>query len=141
MKKILIIVTVIGLGILLVGCSKDEKVKEHEPLDLNGHWVDTQSNGETWQEANIDNETIVIYWVYADGTKALYWAGDIDEYENVKENGAFTWSSHNDTSQTDGALFASMEEYKEFKYEKGNITYETTVLGLTKTVTLEKENA
>ena len=52
----------------------------------------------------------------------------------------YTWTSTRDKEATDSALLASLDDTKEFSYSDSNkqITYQVTVSGITKTITLEQ---
>lgn len=69
-------------------------------------------------------------------SKSLYWAGTFVAPETPDE--PYTWESVNDKEKTDSALLASGDDTKTFTYEKGEISYEASALGTTKTVRLEK---
>ena len=103
--------------------------------DLTGTWTQVDA-GESYQQATISGETIVINWVSEDGTTALYWAGTFAAPETAEE--PYTWTSTNDTFQTSGALLASSDESKNFTYQSGKISYEVSMMGATTTLELEK---
>lgn len=111
-----------------------------EPLSLDGTWksVDNESD-DAWQEAVIDGDTITINWVSDGGdTKSLYWAGTVDPADGKTVEDVFAWESTNDTEQTSKALLASGDDTKKFTYEDGQISYEASAMGTTKTVRLER---
>ena len=66
----------------------------------------------------------------------LYWAGTYDAPTTADE--PYTWDSKNDTEKTDNALLASGDATKTFTYEDGEISYQASALGTTKTIRLEK---
>lgn len=129
------------LALSLCACG-GETTTEKEPEtvpDLTGEWKQTNSaSDESYQSATITGNEITIYWVdETTDTRSLYWAGS---YIAPTEPGdTYTWISENDTSKTDTALLASSDETKEFIYESGLLQYETSVLGTTQTVKLEKD--
>ena len=71
-------------------------------------------------------------------TKSLYWAGTVDPTDGKTVDDVFAWDSVNDTDQTSKALLASGDETKAFTYEDGQISYEASAMGTTKTVRLER---
>ena len=107
-------------------------------MDLVGEWVQSNSaSADSYQSATISADSIEIDWITeADDTRALYWAGT---YEAPTAAGAFDWDSQNDTAKTETALLASSDPTKTFSYNDGIISYEVTVLGVTKTVELERK--
>ena len=148
------------LGIGMVGCSstgntgtssggntssETEQVEEveeveeaPEPVSLEGEWKQTNSDDpERWQKATITGTTIEVFWVADAGdTSALYWAGTV---EVPAEGETFSFESVNDTAKTDASLLASGAETKKFSYDKGELSYDVTVQGMTKTVRLGRE--
>ena len=113
-----------------------EEVKQ--PADLTGEWKQTNSASDTdYQTAVITGDTIEIYWVSeTDESKSLYWAGTFTAPTTADE--PYTWESTNDHTKTDSAILASTDETKSFTYENGQISYEVSMLGTTKTTHLEK---
>lgn len=107
-----------------------------EPIpDLTGVWIQVDA-GDSYQKATIQSDTIEINWIGTDGTSALYWAGSFTAPTTVDE--PYTWTSTNDTSRTSGALMASSDETKDFIYDDGKISYSVSMMGVSKTVYLEK---
>lgn len=134
LKKILRLLFVSVLLIALFAC------KSSEPANLEGEWKQTNNNSEdSWQAATIDGQTITIYWVSDNGdSKALYWAGSFIAPSTTDE--PYSWDSKNDFSKTDSAMLASGDETKTMAYEKGEISYSVSALGITTTVRLKKQN-
>lgn len=153
MKKVLGIIAATVFAIaLLGGCSSgttssqssssqaaQEEVKA-EPLSLDGTWKSTNSDSEdSWQEAVIDGDTITINWVSDNGdTKSLYWAGSVVEPTDETVDDTYTWDSVNDKDQTSKALLASGDDTKAFTYSDGELSYEASAMGTTKTVRMER---
>lgn len=110
-----------------------------EPLSLDGTWKSVDNASEdSWQEATIDGDAITINWVSDNGdTKSLYWAGTVVEPTDETVDDTYTWESVNDTEQTGKALLASGDETKTFTYSNGQISYEASAMGTTKTVHME----
>lgn len=166
MKKIAAIAAAGALALALAGCTgteaqeaqeqpqaapaeqsaapQQEAPAKEEPkaeeLNLDGTWksIDNESD-DAWQEAVIDGDAITINWVSDGGdTKSLYWAGTVDPTDGKTVDDVFSWDSVNDTDQTSKALLASGDETKAFTYEDGQISYEASAMGTTKTVRLER---
>ena len=116
-----------------------EQTEEVKAPDLSGDWKQVNSDSETsYHAATIKDDTIEIYWVNEDDeTKALYWAGTYVAPETADE--PYTWDSENDKEKTDSSILASGDDTKTFTYQDGQISYEASALGVTKTVRLEKE--
>ena len=110
----------------LVSCS-------NEPTDLRGTWKEIEP-GETWHEAYINNNEIEIYWISTD-LKALYWKGTYVAPE--KKTNSYTWISNNTINPDKFYLMASDSPTKEFKYDKGILSYEASALGVTKIVKMK----
>lgn len=150
MKKAIIMLACLIVVVTLTGCSEknttksgeannsSNETKTVEPLNLYGEWKQTNSESdEDYQEATISEDgTITINWVTED-TKSLYWAGSFEAPTN--ETKSYSWTSNNDTSKTDGAMLASSDATKDFKYENGVLSYEASAMGVTKTIKMEKK--
>lgn len=142
-SRLLSIIATMLLVLCLTACGSqnggDTKTPEvATPPDLTGEWVQSNSDSkESYQAATISGDTIEIYWVNTDSeSKSLYWAGTFVAPETADE--PYTWESANDKEKTGSALLASSADTKTFTYEKGEIIYEASALGTTKTVRLEK---
>lgn len=147
MKKVILAVMSIGLGIALVGCgsaaetpkegpaaSQEQPAQEEQkqPLDLTGEWKQTNSNTEDkWMEATVSDGSITVNWVSPD-SKSLYWAGTYVAPTEAADS--YSWESVNDKEQTGKAMLASGDDTKKFTYEGGELAYEQTALGTTMTV-------
>ena len=93
----------------------------------------------TWMQADITEDTITINWIMDEGnTTAVYWVGTYTAPTEYSEE--YTWTSTRDKEATDSALLASLDDTKEFSYSDSSkqITYQVTVSGITKTITLEQ---
>ena len=119
--------------------NKAEQTEEVKAPDLTGNWKQVNSDSETsYQSATIEGETIEIYWIDEEGeTKSLYWAGTFIAPETTDE--PYTWDSENDKEKTDNSILASGDDTKTFTYQDGQISYEASALGVTKTIRLEKQ--
>lgn len=142
-SRLLSIIATMLLVLCLTACGSQnggdtEASKAATPPDLTGEWVQSNSDSkESYQAATISGDMIEIYWVNTDSeSKSLYWAGTFVAPETPDE--PYTWESVNDKEKTDSALLASGDDTKTFTYEKGEISYEASALGTTKTVRLEK---
>lgn len=152
MKKVLnaLVVGVLLLGALaLVGCGKkddggqasetpkaEQKEEKKEPLDLTGEWKQSNGSEDSYQAATIKDGVIEVNWISPD-TKSLYWSGTYVAPTNDEE--PYTWDSENDTEKTSGSILASEDKTKTFTYENGEISYEVSAMGTTKTVRLKKQ--
>ena len=95
-----------------------------------------------YHEAEIKGKTITIYWINSEeDSKALYWSGSVDAPENITTKDTFEWSSKNDKEKTRSALMASDDDTKVIKYENGQLSYSASMMGVTTTVKLEKQEA
>lgn len=148
MKKISLLICCAIIALSLSACGSnaqspqntDGAVVTSEPemgVDLTGEWEEIDGSEDTVHIATITNDTIEVYWFNKnDETKSLYWAGSFTPpTDNSKK---YEWESINDKEKTDTAILASTSETKKFTYKDGQITYEASALGNTKTVKLEK---
>ncbi len=133
MKKVLSIILLLALtATLLISCGGKEE--SSTPADLTGEWTVKNEDDEQGMTMTITSDSMEIYWASND-TSALYWAGT---FTPPTEAGDYTWTSTNDKDKTSGALLASGDDTKEFKYSGGKISFEVSAMGVTKTMTAEK---
>ncbi len=130
MKKVLSIILLLALTMtMFIGCGSKDEIP-----DLTGEWIVKNENGEQGMTMTITADSMEINWA-SDDTSALYWAGS---FTPPTEAGDYTWTSTNDKDKTSGALLASGDDTKEFKYSGGKISLEVSAMGVTKTMTAEK---
>lgn len=134
-KAIAAIIALLLCGCTLTAYSGKGEEKGTVP-DLTGSWIETNTDSDAKMSAEITSDTIEVYWS-SDDTSAIYWSGT---YVAPTEAGTYTWSSVNDHDKTDSALLASGDDTKDFTYNSdGEITFDVTAMGVTKTVHLAKE--
>lgn len=134
-KAIAAIIALVLCGCTLTACSGKGEEKG-TVSDLTGSWIETNTDSDAKMSAEITSDTIEVYWS-SDDTSAIYWSGT---YVAPTEAGTYTWSSVNDHDKTDSALLASGDDTKDFTYNSnGEITFDVTAMGVTKTVHLAKE--
>ena len=121
----------------LTGCGDSVTKESAKAPDLKGTYKQTNSNSQdSYQIAAIDDDTISIYWFTADDqTTALYWTGT---FEAPTDNNKYSWDSKNYHELTDYALLASGDDTKTITYDKGELSYEVSMMGVTTTITLAK---
>lgn len=122
-----------AIAVVLFGCALTACTARPAP-DLTGSWIATSGGSGNKMSAEISATTIDVYWS-AEETRALYWSGT---YDAPTKAGAYTWTSINDHDKTRMALLASNDDTKDFTYDDGEITFDVTALGITKTVHLVK---
>ncbi len=126
-----LLIFVVAIGLFYLISNKSEKIS-----DLSGTWRSQENNG-SYQEAVISDGEIVINWVSDNGdTVSLYWVGTYEKPDKNTNN--YTWISKADVERTEFALLASQDAEKEFVYENGVISYETSFMGTTAKMKLEK---
>lgn len=142
-NKFLILLTaaiLISVSIFTLGCQSQTQDNQQpkEPLNLTGTWRSVNSNSEdSWQEAEITDSAITIYWVSNKGdTKSLYWAGSYVPPTEATET--YSWDSVNDKTKTKNSLLAAQGDTKTITYENNQLLYEASAMGTTKTVRLER---
>lgn len=116
----------------------DSSAETKSSLDLRGSWVEKgQEGSESYQAGFIEDDVIEIYWMSDHGnTASLYWSGSFEAPADSFDE--YTWDSVNDTVKTNYALLASDDNTKTFTYKNGELSYQVTALGITKSVSLEK---
>ena len=107
--------------ILAFGCSKPK-----EPPILTGDWKE-KGNGSSYHYAIITDNAMEIYAV-SGNTRSLYWAGTFTPPETAEE--PYTWESEADQVKMNNQLFSSSLDKKEFTYDKGTISYTSSIMGI-----------
>lgn len=127
-SKLLIIPAAILVVFSLANCSADEPApaKTVMPADINGTWT-----GDIFS-ATIDGNSIVVY-IVDNESKSLYWKGT---FPAIQENKV---TSAGDRETMDGSLMGSGDAEKVFDVSDGQVSFDFTMMGTTKTVHLSKE--
>lgn len=132
MKKLAVLVL---CCLLFCSCSFGPKISDFE-----GTWVQVDANEQdVYQEAVITGDTMIIYYVYDDGSKLLYWYGTFKEPSEAVSK--WEWMSLQDKDKGEDDVFGllrAQDDTKEFEYKNGCIVYERSALGLTGTVKLKR---
>ncbi|WP_193597701.1 hypothetical protein [Microbacterium sp. YJN-G] len=120
-----------------------------EQLDLTGEWSWHEApDPEQTLTATITTDRIEIFWPSFEvgeegdafsGTmdSALYWAGSFTPPEPGEDT--YTFISVGDTEAMQKSLLASSETEKEFSFANGGISFDLTIQGATKTLTLTRD--
>lgn len=118
----------------LAGCSAEPEAEKQpeSPVSYVGSWTEKDGAADSWQEAEVADGRIEVYWMTPD-SKSLYWAGTFEA------DGDGTKVSENDKEATSAALLASGADTKEFVCADGEIAYDVTAMGVTKTVRLARK--
>ncbi|KJL34380.1 hypothetical protein [Microbacterium azadirachtae] len=120
-----------------VATQEQAKPKEQpKPADLSGDWVQ-ENAGDSFMAATITADAISINWVsMKDDTTAIYWVGT---YQAPTAPGDFTWTSTRNEEATNNALLTSTDPTKDFSVAGDKVSYEVTMMGVTKTVSLVRK--
>lgn len=105
--------------------------------DLQGTWKQKGATEDAWHEAVIIDDYMEIYWVSAGGdTRMLYWAGSYSEPQ--KTDGGLSWTSEVDKDNSGTSWLTSVDDTKVFNYNNGEISYNASALGATRTMRLNR---
>ncbi|MFT8705370.1 hypothetical protein [Bifidobacterium aquikefiricola] len=116
--------------------SPSSSIEPAAPLDLTGTWASKSDDAsDTTMQATVKDSTIEINWVTPDST-SLYWTGSYEAPTEATDT--YSWTSQGDTETMSSALLASQDSTKDFTYENGELTFETSALGATKTIRLHR---
>lgn len=150
MRKTFAIAVAIVAALSMTACSQEaQQVSEApgaesaqkavETVSLDGTWREASSSGQ-YQEAVVEGNSIVIFWVGADGARSVYWQGTAPDPTETEGHFAWTSVSTLDTSRSTGHayLMASTDSEKRIEYDHGQLSYEVSALGTTKTVRLDR---
>lgn len=143
MKKFIIalLTMILAFGLFSCGNSSSDTAEEPAtPPDLTGEWVQTNSQSDTdYMKATITEDAIEINWVFeSEDMVSLYWAGTF--IAPTEPGDEYSWTSENDTEQTDTALLASSDATKDFTYNDGVLSFEASAMGTTSTIKMEQQN-
>ena len=118
------------------GCGSSSTTPHTDtPVPLRGSWHMTNaSDGSFDMTAHIVDHQIQITWV-SDDTKALYWKGTFPT-DVMKDD--VTIVSKGDRQALDASMLGSQDKTKKFHYDNGVLSYEFSVMGVSKTIHLEK---
>lgn len=104
--------------------------------------------GTTWQGkmndaifvATILENDIEVQWNDGADTNALYWKGTFTTPVSTHLGDMFVVTSVGDTKAMSNSLLGSQDSTKDFLYEDRKLSFKMTVLGVTQTIHLEKQN-
>lgn len=127
----IVLLVALLIAVVLHSVFSQEPVEQE---DLNGRW---ESVGDDFaMTAFVENDDFQIELHLADGTRGLYWKGNFPLPEETSSE--FSIFSQADSDALELSLFGSNLEEKEFVYNSGNIEFEFTILGTTRTISMEK---
>jgi len=104
------------------------------PTNYDGTYVFT--DGEFAMVGEVKQDTILVNLKLGNDT-GLYWSGN---FKSVVKNGD-TITSKANVDQLKTSLYGSQDAAKEFKIVDGKITFSFTMMGVTKTIELEKNSS
>lgn len=137
MRKLIAVLTIVVLATALVACSSGGGAAPKQTPDLSGQWQQANPDGDAYQAAIIEGDTITIWWVNnANETQSLYWVGSFAKPDEPSQ--AWKWTSTADREKMSGSMLASQDDTKEFEYSDGQITYRYAIMGTTKTVHMKR---
>lgn len=101
---------------------------------LDGVWV-TEDDKFT---ATIKNNAITILWKLDETSNGLYWVGDFQSQINADSDSTDIVSTAN-RSKLDRSLVGSQDSTKEFTHQDDHLSFNFSIMGVTKTVVLSKK--
>lgn len=134
----LALISVVGLLSASIWSADDSKASTRVtvPANLLGKWE--QVNGGipgVIMTAKITSNKIEITRTMGD-TSALYWIGTFDTSKKLAET--FTTISKGDTARMANEFYASLDSTKTFDYDRGDLSFRFSMMGITTTVHLQK---
>jgi hypothetical protein len=131
-----LVIAALGFGGLIYVNSGDPT--DTEPVSFTGTtWVGNV-NTSTFSATILEND-IEILWKNEESS-ALYWKGTFPTPLNAHLGDMFTVTSVGNTEAMSNSLLGSQDETKVFTYENRTLNFQMTVMGVTTTVHLEKQN-
>lgn len=126
-KKIML---ALALLVSLTACGSNNSA----PVSLNGSWS-TEASPDFTMTAVVSDTGIEVTWKAPD-TTALYWVGTLPTSPDLTNDTVIT--SQGDTEAMAMSLLASQSETKDFTYKNDKLAFDFTIMGVTKTLYLEK---
>jgi len=120
---------------LLTACGSSSGESSSVPKSLIGTWYQHGTDGEDLARAEVTAGGIQI-WVVGRDSSYIYWLGTFDGTKSTAT--PFTYYSHGDQDALATYMLASEEKDKPFKYKDGVLSYKYSILGVSTTVRLTK---
>lgn len=140
-KTLAILGTAVSIS-TLAACGGSHYASDNKnPSSLIGEWHQTNSNPDGWMTASISANSIQVDLRGRD-SKSIFWMGSFDT--NRKPVGKFKIVSIPDPDARytmKKSLMASNEPKKTFTYNNGDLSFEFSMAGTSKTIHLSKTNA
>lgn len=134
----------LAMGVMLTACGGTADAGSKSPLEvptsLVGEWYQSNKldNGVVMQASVHINDTIQVNMKTKDSS-SIYWLGSFKSDKNPKTTFHITSKGNQDAMAM--SIFASQDGSKRFKYQKGDLSFDFTMLGTTSTVHLRQPSA
>ena len=125
--------------IALSGCSVEvgDMESEYEISSFEGTWRQINPNPETYMEAIVEDNIIVLNVLQDNGkTSSTYWYGTIPPLTETVSS--YQWMSTNDLSKTQYEFLGSPNEKMQILYEDGYLWVPYSLYGVAGIVRLER---
>jgi hypothetical protein len=143
--SLLVVIALFVGGFVLVGDqtrSSDPKgvipVAATKPVELIGNWTQTNGTPSLSMTATITDGKIVIDMHLANDEGGTYWIGSFDTGKHTSSN--FTVTSAGDVAKMSTMLLASQAMTKTFTYDNGVLSFDFSMMGVTRTVHLQRSS-
>lgn len=124
-RKLFAAIAVLALAISVSSCSSSNA---SESMSFAGTWT----NADDTMSATISDSNIEIFLVGQDA-KVLYWKGTFPKLATGDDI-----VSEADREALDASIAGSQDSTKDFHYEDGKLSFSMSMMGVTKTVELER---
>jgi len=133
----------VTMGVVLTACGGDadaESKSSSVPKSLVGEWYQSNKldNGVVMQASVSSNDTIQVN-MRTEDSSSIYWLGSFKSGKNPRAT--FNVTSKGDQDAMAMSIFGSQDGSKRFKYKKGDLSFDFTMLGTTSTVHLRQPSA
>lgn len=125
LKKLYILFITLVVVSLSSACSSDSAATTQ---NLQGNWVGSD------MAAVVSERSIEVSFV-SDDTRSLYWSGSFFPY--IVEG--TTLNSERNEEAMRFSITATPVDFKQFTYKDGQLSYDVTMFGVTRTIHLERE--
>lgn len=133
---IAVVVTIAFLFVTACGGPAPTSSSSEQGVSLSGHWTMADSSDPSFQiVGDITDSTVKLTWK-SDDISGLYWKGSFNAPKSVSDGTVIL--SRGDTKAMDASILGSTSKTKEFTYDDGQLSFDFTLQGITKTIHLEQ---
>lgn len=109
-----------------------------KPVELIGTWSQSNADSSLSMTATVTDGKIIIDMHLAGDEGGTYWIGTFDTGKHTTSN--FTVTSNGDVAAMSTMLLASQAKTKTFTYDNGDLSFDFSMMGVTRTIHLQRSS-